>query len=97
MGQNKSNGPSTLNEAIRRLENVASENGKGPFSEEFESIKKAIDDLKPQLSQLKDKVKDDAQEYAKDIDKQVRDNPWMALGIVGVVMFLIGFLLGKKD
>ena len=97
MGQNKSKGPHSINEAIRRLENINTDDGKMPFSEEFESIKQALSDLKPQLNQMKDHVKDEAEEYAKDIDKKVRDNPWMALGIVGVVLFLIGFLLGRKD
>jgi len=41
-------------------------------------------------------VGDSAREAASEIDKQVRRNPWAAVGIAAGVGLLLGLLLGRK-
>jgi ElaB/YqjD/DUF883 family membrane-anchored ribosome-binding protein len=88
-----------LSDAIKKLETAAKSNGNGKplFADEIDAVKKALAEIKPQFENIKNNVQSEAKEYAQDIDKQVRENPWWAIGIVGVILFLIGFLLGRKD
>jgi ElaB/YqjD/DUF883 family membrane-anchored ribosome-binding protein len=39
---------------------------------------------------------DSAREAAREIDEQVRRNPWVAVGIAAGVGLLLGLLLGRK-
>ena len=39
---------------------------------------------------------DSAREAAKEIDEQVRRNPWAAVGVAAGVGLLLGLLLGRK-
>ncbi len=81
-------------------------------SDELKSVRDAIADLKPHLEKFKEdmqsaarsafeeplkKGKQQAEQWGNEIDQKVHENPWMALGIVGMICFLIGFLLGRKD
>lgn len=43
------------------------------------------------------KSQDTAKDMGKKVDQTLHENPWWALGIVGVVALLIGFILGRKD
>lgn len=79
----------SLSDAIRKLEEVA----KSKTGIDADKIRTVIDDLKPQVENLKEKTED----LSKELDKQVREKPWMAVGIVAVVALFIGFLLGRKD
>ena len=44
-----------------------------------------------------DKGQQSAKNMGKQVDQHLHDNPWWALGIIGVIAFLVGFLLGRKD
>ncbi len=118
MSDAKSN-PQNINEAIKRLENATSSNGKNALADDVATLKKAIEDLKPQFEKVKrdmtqaaselfdenmEKAKASikkgqkaAGEFGKELDQQVHEHPWWAIGIVGFIAFLIGFLLGRKD
>jgi ElaB/YqjD/DUF883 family membrane-anchored ribosome-binding protein len=98
MGKN----PNNLSEAIRRLESATHGNGNGQsVTEDLDTLKRAFSNLKDDLvKSASDKIndgKETAREFGQSVDKRVHENPWMALGIVGVVAFLIGFLIGRKD
>jgi ElaB/YqjD/DUF883 family membrane-anchored ribosome-binding protein len=54
-----------------------------------ETIRKTTDTLH--------KGKEKAKDIGGEVDRQVHENPWMAIGIVGLFALLIGFLLGRKD
>ena len=41
--------------------------------------------------------KDQVKEFGHHVDKRVHDHPWWAMGMVGLVALLVGFLLGRKD
>lgn len=105
------NNPQTINDAIKRLE-AASTNGGHKLTEDLDVLKKHLKQIKDELksaaqsameeplAKAKEGIKkgqEAAQEFGKDVDRRVHENPWYAIGIVGVVMFLIGFLIGRKD
>jgi ElaB/YqjD/DUF883 family membrane-anchored ribosome-binding protein len=102
-GETMGKDPRNLSEAIHRLESASKGTGNGhsKLSEDFETVRKSFEALKEDffkatgesLEQGREKVK----EYSQTVDKQVHENPWWALGIVGLFAFLIGFLLGRKD
>ena len=65
-----------------------------------DATKAASDALREPLEQAKEKFKQSSEsvkDFGKEIDQQVHEHPWLSLGIVGLVAFLIGFLLGRKD
>ncbi len=107
----KSN-PQKISEAIRKLEDMAEgrANGhdSGQIAEDLENIKKSIEDLKPHFQKLKndlgcaagetfDQTIRQVRERGAEVERQVRDNPWWALGLAGLIAFFIGYLLGRKD
>lgn len=113
------NNPQNINEAIRRLENATSSNGKSALADDVATLKKAIEDLKPHFDKVKKEMSHAASElfeenmekarasikrgqkvageFGKELDERVHENPWWAIGIVGIVALLVGFLLGRKD
>lgn len=92
--------PHNLSEAIRRLESSTG-NGRSQIGEDLESIKKAFENLKEDVFKATGDTftqgKERAKELGHSVDQQVHENPWWALGIIGVVAFLVGYLLGRKD
>lgn len=91
--------PNNLSDAIRELDNVAPIQGKN-FKEilekDYEAVKAAIENIRPYLDDLKDNVGHEAKEMKKKTEEKVRENPWAALGIVGLVAFIIGLLIGNN-
>lgn len=89
--------PHTLSEAIRQLDDVApfnSNNIKDAIEKDYESVKRAIDNLKPYLDEFKDSATHEFKEAKHKTEAKVRENPWAALGIVGLFAFIIGLLIG---
>lgn len=99
MAGNKS--PHNLSEAIRRLESHTTGNGRGQLGEDFEKLKSAFDALKEDLlkagGETFENSKERAKEFGQTVDRKVQEHPWYAMGAIGLVAFLIGFLLGRKD
>lgn len=63
---------------------------------ELSELKDALKDLKPQLDEIREKVSEEVKKTKGTVESQVKANPWAAIGIAGLVFFLIGFLLGSK-
>lgn len=110
MGDTK-NTPHNINDAIRRLES-ATNNGGHKLSEDLDMLKQHLKTIKDELKEAAQSAMEEplakareglkkgqeaAQEFGKDVDRRVHDNPWYAIGIVAFVMFLVGFLVGRKD
>jgi ElaB/YqjD/DUF883 family membrane-anchored ribosome-binding protein len=98
----KSQNASNLTEAIEQLEGLRqtkTEEFKEIFSKDIEEVKKAFEDLKPTLESLREKAETEVKKVKKDVESKVKENPWVTLGIVGLVAFVIGWILGtnKKD
>jgi ElaB/YqjD/DUF883 family membrane-anchored ribosome-binding protein len=90
---------SSLSEAIAKLEAVSQEKSqqlKEHFSKDYEEIKSALENLRPHLDEIKSKVEKETLEAKNKIENQVKENPWKTIGIVGLIAFIIGLLLGRK-
>ncbi|MEI7974090.1 MAG: hypothetical protein WCH11_06970 [Bdellovibrio sp.] len=88
----------TLSEAIRHLEKSGQHKAKDlheAFGKEFSEIKEAFENLKPQLENIKETFEEEASQIKRDVEKNVKEHPWMALGIVGLIGILLGWLMGR--
>lgn len=107
----KGNGPGSLREAIEKLEGSeggTGKNGRSSLADDVENLKRAIGELRPHLQKISESASETASEIfnenvarakkaTTDVEKKIEEHPWWALGIVGLVAFLIGYLLGRKD
>ena len=88
--------PKTFASALDQLEKLAGEKGqdfKERLLHEIEDLEAQIDQLKPKLEQLKEDAGEHLHKAKGKVEQQVKDNPWMVLGVVGLIAFIIGFLL----
>jgi ElaB/YqjD/DUF883 family membrane-anchored ribosome-binding protein len=108
MAKPHSNGShaSSLSEAIDQLESASqskSKDFKDILEKDYEELKNAINDLKPHLEELRDKVesqvKTQYQDKKNQVEEKVKENPWLALGIINLIAFVVGWILGqgRKD
>ncbi len=64
--------------------------------EELERFQELIKDLSPQIEEIRSKVEEKAQKTKINLEEKVKENPWAALGIVGLIFFIFGFLFGFR-
>jgi ElaB/YqjD/DUF883 family membrane-anchored ribosome-binding protein len=98
MSKNKTD-PSTLSEAIEKLETAGTskvQDFKQILEKDYLEIRKALDDLKPHLDGLKDKVGSEAAKTKDQVEVQIKQNPWLAIGAVGLLAFVIGWIFGSN-
>jgi ElaB/YqjD/DUF883 family membrane-anchored ribosome-binding protein len=94
-----SNGPRNLSEAIDRLEKATqtkSEEMKDILGQDYAKIRKALDDLKPHLADITEKVTDQVDIAKKKVETQVQENPLTTLAVAGLAGIIIGWLLGNR-
>lgn len=94
-----SNEPSTLSAAIEKLENTSQGKAhefKQVLEKDYKDLRKALDDLKPYLSDLKKNVEDEVKHKKHQVENKVKESPWIALGITGLLALIVGFLLGSR-
>jgi ElaB/YqjD/DUF883 family membrane-anchored ribosome-binding protein len=89
--------PKNLGEAIEHLEGTEKSRPRSQIETEIEQLKKTLDELTQKAKVSLDEGVDSAKELGREVDRRVHENPWMAIGIVGFVAFLIGLLIGRKD
>jgi ElaB/YqjD/DUF883 family membrane-anchored ribosome-binding protein len=100
MGSRK---PRTLSEAIERLV----EEGRPNVQDKMATFKALYEELKPYLNDAKetlhaqtaeavDRGLKAAKKSGDEIDEIVHQQPWLAVGIVGVIALVIGFLIGNR-
>lgn len=88
----------TLSEAIHHLEKSGTHKAKDlheAFGKEFSEIKEAFENLKPWLEEMKEAAEDEVSQVKKDVEKNVKEHPWMALGIAGLIGIFLGWLIGR--
>lgn len=93
---------SSLTEAIEKLEAAGQgkvQDFKQILEKDYGDLRKTIDDLKPYLNDLKGNVEHEVKKTKNQVEEKVKDNPWLVLGIVGLIAFVIGwvFAQNKKD
>lgn len=88
--------PRSLSEAIARLENAgksASAGLKDDVMRELSNVKGALEDLTPFIEEVKSEKLGKVRSQAED---SVKKNPWLAIGIVGVIAFFLGWLIANN-
>lgn len=94
--------PRNFSQAIDELEDHGHHgNGNGHGSDmrarlerELHKIEETLKSLKPHLDDITHKVGDEAKKAKKQVEDKVSENPWAALGIVGLIFFVLGVVLG---
>jgi ElaB/YqjD/DUF883 family membrane-anchored ribosome-binding protein len=95
--------PKNFTQALHDLEDIstsAAADLKEKLERELRSLEEKISDLKPQLDAIKDRVSEEARHTKKRVENQVKSNPWTAMGIVGLVGLVLGFIIaaaGMRD
>lgn len=88
----------TITDAIEHLEKAGSQTAhhfNAAFGKSFEDVKKAFENLKPYVENLKEKVEAGTEQAKTDVEDKVKENPWLALGLVAFVGLVIGWILGR--
>ena len=88
--------PKNFSQALDELENLTGTDLRSKLESELHDLQEKIDRLKPQLEELKTKAKEEVRRGKEKVETQVRENPWTTLGIVGVIFFVIGFIIGWR-
>jgi ElaB/YqjD/DUF883 family membrane-anchored ribosome-binding protein len=91
--------PKNFSQALDELEDLTRTTGsdlKRKIQEELHDLEDKIHKLKPQLDELKGRARDEAYKAKDRVESQVKDNPWAAIGIVGLIFFVLGFLLAGR-
>ena len=102
MATNNSNNnaePRSLSEAIERLERVTqskSQEIKDILGKDYSDLCKAMDDLKPHLAEITDKVTDKLDTAKKSVETKVQENPIATLALAGLAGLFIGWLFGRQ-
>jgi ElaB/YqjD/DUF883 family membrane-anchored ribosome-binding protein len=83
--------PKNFSQAIDELEDLTRDKG-GDMRERLEAeikrLQDTLENMKPHL--------EEAKKAKTRVEKEIQENPWAAIGIVGLVLFVIGFLLGTR-
>ena len=92
--------PKSISDAIEHLEDMthsARDGFKAKMQSELHHLEEQIEKLKPQLEQLKNDAQEKLKKTKDNVENQVKENPWAAIGIVGLIFFVIGFLLAGRN
>ncbi len=53
--------------------------------------------MRPYLDEIKNKVEQEAKNTKTQVETKVKENPWIVIGVVGLIAFFLGIFLGRKD
>ena len=91
--------PKNISQALDQL----SETAKPHLQEKLAAFQELLAELKPHLEEFKESAQekvqrgyDQVKKTSKDIDEAVHERPWVAVGIVGLLALVLGFLLGNR-
>lgn len=86
--------PKNFTEAIDELENG---NGfKSRIQSELHKLEETLEKIKPHIEELTEKAGTEVKKAKAKVEDEVQKNPWAAIGIVGLVFFILGFLFAHK-
>jgi ElaB/YqjD/DUF883 family membrane-anchored ribosome-binding protein len=99
---NQSNRPSSLNEALRILDEALSSpsaNIKDIVTDQYQHLKSALGSsgtqAYEQFSSMAEQGIARGRELYSDVDQRVRSNPWPVIGGIAVGTLALGFFLGR--
>jgi ElaB/YqjD/DUF883 family membrane-anchored ribosome-binding protein len=91
---------SSLSEAIAKLESMSqskTDKIREHIEKDYDEIKSALEDMRPYFDEIKNKVEQEAKAARTQVETKVRENPWVAIGVVALIAFFLGIFLGRKD
>lgn len=93
--------PKNFSQAIDELEDETPHtNGNGDFrariQSELNNLEETLAKLRPHIEDLSSKVGSEAKKAKEKVDEQVKENPWAAIGIAGLIFFILGFLFASR-
>lgn len=92
--------PKSITEAIEILERAGRskiKDFKDILENDYTELRKNLDDLKPHLDDLKSTVETEAKKTKSQIEDNIKANPWVTLGLVGIIAFVIGWIFGRRE
>lgn len=91
-------GPKNLSEAIESLSQTKTADEVRQYVEsELSRLEDTFKGIKPQLGKISEEVAKETKRAKGRVEKKIHENPWAAVGIVGLVFFVLGLLLGLKS
>lgn len=94
-----SKSPNSISEAIANLESAGQSKAqelRDHLEKDYKELQKALETLKPLLDDVKAKAESEAKAHKLKIEEEVKNNPWIALGVVGFIAFIIGWIFGSN-
>lgn len=91
--------PKSLSEAIETLENATrgkAQDFKEILEKDYNELRKTLDDLKPHLEALRGTVETEVKKTKNQVEEKVKENPWITIGIIGLVAFVIGWIFSQN-
>ncbi|MBC7370567.1 MAG: hypothetical protein H7326_03325 [Bdellovibrionaceae bacterium] len=91
--------PKSLSEAIEQLESATHskvDDFKNLLEKDYQEVRRTLDGLKPHLDGLKSKIETEAKNTKGQVEERIKDNPWVTLGAIGIVAFVIGWIFGQN-
>ena len=92
--------PKTLSEAIEQLEGAgrgAADDFKNILEKDYAEIKRALETLRPYLSDLQDSVEHEVKKKKEEAEKKVKENPWIVIALVGIFAFIFGLFMSHRE
>lgn len=89
----------TLSEAIKKLEGLGqskTQEWKESIETDYNELRRALDQLAPHLESIKGRIENEAKGAKTQVEERVKENPWVALGIVGILAFVLGWIFGQS-
>lgn len=97
--EKSSDGPKSLSEAIAKLENSGNskiQDFKEILEKDYTELRKSLDDLKPYLDDFKATLETEVKKTKNQVEDNVKNSPWVALGAVGLIAFVLGWIFGQR-
>lgn len=87
--------PKNLSQAIDDLDQK-DEGFQARIKAEYENLEDTLAKLRPHIEEFSDRMGKEAKKAKGKVEDKVSENPWAAIGLVGLIFFVLGFLLGGK-
>lgn len=94
-----SKNPGSLSEAISNLESAGQSKAqelRDHLEKDYKEIQKALETLRPLMEDVKARAENEVKATKGQIEEQVKSNPWVALGVVGLIAFVLGWFFGSN-
>ncbi len=92
--------PKNFTQAIDELEREQATSSSGGLAErlqdELRKMEETLNKIKPHVEDFASNAATEAKTAKQKVEAHVQSNPWAAIGIAGLLFFVLGFLFGYK-